>query len=159
MSRPYWIGSPHQTSRCSRQSCLPPGGGAPMSEQARWCATARGLRAARLNVIKADVEARLGQRELTVTAVAVLQRVSPRYVQMLFQTEGTTFSKFVLGRRLVQAHRLLGDPRCAGWTITAIALEAGFGDLSTFNHAFRRAFGASPSSVRAAVRREYAGRQ
>src|SRR5262245_37132192 len=106
MSRSYWTGSPHQTSRCSRQSCLPPGGGALMSEQARWCATARGLRAARLSVIKADVEARLGQRELTVTAIAALQRVSPRYVQMLFQTEGTTFSKFVLGRRDRKSTRL-----------------------------------------------------
>jgi AraC-like DNA-binding protein len=48
----------------------------------------------------------------------------------------------------------LTDPRCAGWTITAIAFEAGFGDLSTFNHAFRKAYACSPSDVRAAARRE-----
>jgi AraC-like DNA-binding protein len=130
-----------------------------MSKQARWLAAARGLRTARLNAIKADIDARLGQRELSVTTVAARQGVSPRYIQMLFEGEGTTFSQFVLGRRLAQAHRSLGDPRCAGWTITAIALEAGFGDLSTFNHAFRRAYGAAPSTVRAALSRECAANQ
>ncbi|HEY7428129.1 MAG TPA: helix-turn-helix transcriptional regulator [Gemmataceae bacterium] len=117
----------------------------------------RGLRAARLCAIKADIASHLGEHELTVTAVAVHQRVSPRYVQMLFKAEGTTFSRFVLCQRLACAHRMLTDPRYAAWTITAIALEAGFGDLSTFNHAFRRAYGASPSDLRAAAWREDGG--
>jgi AraC-like DNA-binding protein len=115
-------------------------------------ARSRGLPAGRLTAIKADIASHLGEHELTVNAVAARQGVSPRYVQMLFAAEGTTFSRFVLGRRLACAHHLLTDPRCAAWTITAIALEAGFGDLSTFNHAFRRAYGASPSEVRAAAR-------
>ena len=58
------------------------------------------------------------------------------------------------GMRLARAHRLLAGPRYAAWTITTIALEAGFGDLSTFNHAFRRAYGMSPSDVRVKARRE-----
>src|SRR5262245_19579521 len=111
----------------------------------------RGLRAARLRAIKADITAHLGEPELTVGAVAARRGVSPRYIQMLFETEGTTFSRITLGRRLACAHRKLMDPRCAGWSITAIALEAGFGDISTFNHAFRRAYGASPSDVRASA--------
>jgi len=85
--------------------------------------------------------------------VAARQGISPRYVQMLFEAEGTTFSQYVLNRRLALAHRLLTDPRHARSTITAIAFEAGFGDLSSFNHVFRRAYGATPSDVRAAVRR------
>lgn len=111
----------------------------------------RGLRAARLRAIKADIAAHLGEPELTVGAVAARQGVSPRYIQMLFETEGTTFSRFMLGRRLACVHRMLTDPRCAAWNITAIALEAGFGDISTFNHAFRRAYGASPSDVRSSA--------
>ena len=114
-------------------------------------ARARGLRGARLSAIKADIAANLGQQHLTVSAIAARQGVSPRYVQMLFEAEGTTFSRFVLGQRLACTHRMLTDPRRAGWTITAIALEAGFGDLSTFNHAFRRAYGATPSDVRATM--------
>jgi AraC-like DNA-binding protein len=30
----------------------------------------------------------------------------------------------------------------------AIAFDVGFGDLSTFNHAFRRRFGMTPSELR-----------
>jgi AraC-like DNA-binding protein len=112
---------------------------------------------ARLCAIKADIAAHLGEQELSVNTVAARQGVSPRYVQMLFEAEGTTFSRFVLGQRLASAHRLLSDPRYAACTITAIALEAGFGDLSTFNHAFRRAYGGPPSDVRAAVRCQTGG--
>lgn len=124
------------------------------SGDAARLAGARGLRAARLRAIKADIALHLGEHELAVNTVAARQGVSPRYVQMLFEADGTTFSRFVLGQRLARARRLLTDPRYAAWTITAIALEAGFGDLSTFNHAFRRAYGCSPSDVRAPVRRE-----
>ncbi|HWE17874.1 MAG TPA: AraC family transcriptional regulator [Hyphomicrobiaceae bacterium] len=112
-------------------------------------ARSRGLRAARLRAVKADIASNLGEHELCVNTVAARQGVS-----LLFEAEGTTFSRFVLGQRLAHAHRLLTDSRYAAWTITALALEAGFGDLSTFNHAFRRAYSCSPSDVRAAVRRE-----
>jgi AraC-like DNA-binding protein len=115
-------------------------------------AVSRGLRAARLRAIKADIAANLDKRELSVGAVAAHQGVSPRYVQMLFEAEGTTFSQFVLRQRLMRAHRILTGPRNAAWTITAIAMEAGFTDLSTFNRAFRRAYGCSPSDVRAQAR-------
>lgn len=37
-------------------------------------------------------------------AVALRQRVTPRYIHMLFETEGITFSEFVLSRRLMRAH-------------------------------------------------------
>jgi len=117
-------------------------------------AEGRGMRAARLHAIKADIASHLGDQALTVGAVAAHQRVSPRYVQMLFETEGMTFSRFVLRHRLARAHDMLTDFHYACSTIGAIALEAGFGDLSTFNHAFRRVYGASPSDVRAATRHE-----
>jgi len=34
--------------------------------------------------------------------------------------------------------------------VAAIAFDAGFNDLSTFNHRFRRLFGAAPTAYRAA---------
>jgi AraC-like DNA-binding protein len=111
-------------------------------------AAGRGVRGARLRAIKADIAAHVGDWELTVSTVAARQGVSPRYVQMLFEAEGTTFSQYVLGRRLAQAHRMLTDLRCTARTITSIALDAGFSDLSTFDHAFRQAYGTAPSHVR-----------
>jgi transcriptional regulator GlxA family with amidase domain len=73
---------------------------------------------------------------------------------LLFAGEETTFTEFVLRERLALARRILIDPRFAGHTISAIAFESGFGDLSYFNHAFRRHYGATPSDIRAAEPRE-----
>lgn len=108
----------------------------------------RGLRAARLEAVKADVVANLTTRDLSVATVALRQRVTPRYIHMLFDGEGMTFSQFVLAERLACARRLLLDPRRAHQSIGAIAYASGFGDLSHFNHAFRRRYGATPSEVR-----------
>ncbi len=112
----------------------------------------RGVRAARLRAVKADILEHLASLELCVAAVARRQRISVRYVHMLFETEGTTFSKFVLGQRLLRAYRMLTDPRLAGINISTVAFDVGFGDLSYFNRNFRRRFGASPSEFRDAIR-------
>lgn len=114
----------------------------------------RGVRAARLHAIKSGIVENIGRRDLSVAAVAARHGVTPRYVQRLFEAEGTTFSEFLLGQRLARAHRLLGDPRCAGRTISTIAFDVGFGDLSYFNRTFRRRYGASPSDVREAAQRQ-----
>jgi AraC-like DNA-binding protein len=119
-------------------------------------AAERGVRAARLAAIKADIAAHLGRHDLTLTALAARQGVTPRYIQMLFESEGVTFSEFVLTQRLARTHRMLSDPRHAVLTIIAIAFEAGFGDISYFNRAFRRRYGATPSDVRAQAQRKQA---
>jgi AraC-like DNA-binding protein len=108
----------------------------------------RGVRVARLRAIRSDVAANLCDSTLTVAAVASRHRVTPRYVHKLFEAEGITFSEFVLGLRLARAQRMLTDPRLAGLAISAVAYEVGFGDLSHFNRAFRRVYGATPSEVR-----------
>jgi AraC-like DNA-binding protein len=113
----------------------------------------RGLRAARLREIKSDITANLWRDSLSVGEIAIRQRVTPRYVQMLFEEEGTTFTEFVLEARLDRAHRMLADPRLADRSISTIAFDAGFGDLSYFNKTFRRRFGRTPSDVRAASAR------
>ena len=115
-------------------------------------ATGRGVRAARLNAIKDYIAENLGRSDLSVGSLAARQGVTPRYVQVLFENEGTTFSAYVLGQRLAQAQHMLADPRYAGWSITAIAFEAGFGDLSYFDRAFRSRYGATPSDFREAAR-------
>ena len=119
----------------------------------RAIAEGRGIRAARLRAIMADVAGNLGDSDLTVTAVARRQRVTPRYVHKLFEREGLTFSAFVLGRRLCRAHRMLSDARLADRTIGSVAFDVGFGDLSYFNRAFRRRYGATPSEIRQTARR------
>ena len=118
--------------------------GAAIAHGARACAR-RALRA-----VKADVIAHAGDPGLTLAAVAARHGLSPRSVQLLFESEGITFSQFVIEQRLARAHRMLTDPRHAGSTVSAIALASGFGDLSHFHRSFRRRYGATPSDVRAA---------
>jgi len=106
-----------------------------------------GLRAGRLNAIKAYVQAHLDVHTLSVTDAASHAHLSPRQVQRLFETEGMTFSAYVLQERLQKVYGELIDPRCCRG-VSDIAYDAGFGDISHFNRAFRRRFGASPTEVR-----------
>ncbi len=73
---------------------------------------------------------------------------------MVFDGAGTTFSHFVLEQRLALAHRMLAASRYRGEPVSAICFASGFGDLSYFNRCFKRAFGATPSDVRAAACQE-----
>jgi AraC-like DNA-binding protein len=114
-------------------------------------ARGRGVSAARLRAIKADIAGSVGCGDLSTETIAARHGLSPRYVRKLFESEGTSFSAFLLGQRLSRAHRMLGDPRYDYLGITAIAFEAGFNDLSYFNRTFRRYFGATPSDIRAAA--------
>jgi AraC-like DNA-binding protein len=114
----------------------------------------RGARAARLNAIKDDIADHLDKADLSVSAIALRHRTIPRYVQRLFEADGTTFTEYVLEQRLARAHRLLRDPRHAEGKISTVAFEAGFGDLSYFNRAFRRRYGVAPTEVRAAAKTE-----
>lgn len=119
------------------------------ARDAEQVALGRGLRAARLAAIKADITARSDLRGLSAEAIAAEHKLSPRYVRKLFESEGLSFTEFALGQKLRRAHRMLADPRWAQRSITDIAYEAGFNDLSYFNRVFRRRFDATPSEVRA----------
>ena len=112
-------------------------------------AKGRGIAAARLSAIKTDILGNLLSRDLSIEAICARHGITPRYLRMLFAGKQTTFSDFVIGRRLILALRRLRDPGRAGHTIAAIAYECGFGDLSYFNRVFRRQFGMTPSDARA----------
>ena len=111
-------------------------------------AEGRGVRAARLRAIKADIARNLGDCGLTVTLVAARHGVTPRYIHKLLESEGVTFSEFVLRNRLAVAHRLLVDRRLGYRSIASVAFGAGFADLSYFNRTFRRQYNATPTYVR-----------
>ena len=112
----------------------------------------RGMRAARLQAVKAFITRNIRRPDLSARAVAVHLGVTPRYVHVLFETEGLSCDKFVIERRLERAYEMLFDSQHSDRTITTIAFTAGFSDLSHFNRAFRRRFGMTPSEVRHAGR-------
>ena len=120
----------------------------PLTRDGAELARGRGLRATRLHAMKKYALSRLEDPSLSVNDVARSQGVSPRYVQKLFESEGKTFSSFLLQARLSLAYRRLSDPTWAHLLISAIAADCGFGDLSYFNQSFRRRYGETPSDVR-----------
>jgi len=73
--------------------------------------------------------------------------VSTRYLQMVFAEVGTTPSRFLLARRLDAAVARLRrlDKSCS---VTDVALECGFSDLSYFSRVFRSRFGVSARTYR-----------
>jgi AraC-like DNA-binding protein len=78
--------------------------------------------------------------------------LSPFYFLRLFQRVlGVTPHQYLLRLRLARAARLLAD---ASLSVTDVALEAGFADLSNFVRTFRRAAGVPPGEFRKRARRE-----
>ena len=119
----------------------------PASDFAETART-RGLRAARLKLAKSHVVTHCHRRDISIATTASSLGVTPRYLQRLFESDGTTFSDFLVGQRLTRAHRLLCEPNLGHMAISTIAYDAGFGDLSYFNRRFRRLYGMTPGDIR-----------
>ncbi len=102
----------------------------------------------RLRVIKADILRNLTRRNLTVGWLAERHGLSTRQIYRMFERDGMAIVEYVREQRLIAAHRMIRNPRYADNSISAIALQCGFGDISNFNHRFRSKFGTSPSGVR-----------
>ena len=118
------------------------------TRDAAEAARGRGVHAALMAAIKRDIARNLTEPELSINRLALRHGCTPRFIQRLFEREGTSFTDYLLAERLSLARRMLTDPRRNGDKISSIALDAGFGDLSYFNRVFRRHFGDSPSGVR-----------
>ena len=107
-----------------------------------------GLRAALLLTIKQDIARNLARPDLSIAELAQRHGRTPRYIQRLMESEGTSFTEYLLAQRLARAHRMLTDPRRGHEKVSTIALDTGFGDLSYFNRTFRRHYGDTPSAIR-----------
>jgi AraC-like DNA-binding protein len=116
---------------------------------ARHAAEQRGGRAARRAAILRSIERHSADPALTASRVAARLGITPRYVHLLLEETGRSFSRHLLEQRLERAAALLCDPAARGRRIAEIASAVGFDDLSHFNRSFRRHFGRTPTDVRA----------
>jgi AraC-like DNA-binding protein len=117
-------------------------------KDAAHLANRRGLAAARLDAVKADILKNLAGSHIRLPNIARRHGVSERYIQQLFESSGSSFTGFVLERRLNLAWRLLRDPTSRWRKISDIAASAGFSDISYFNRAFKARYGATPREIR-----------
>ena len=107
----------------------------------------------RRSAILLEIERRSADPSLNAVKIATSLGITARYVHRLLQDTGLSFTHHLLQRRLTTAAALLRDPRWRYRKIADIAAEAGFTDLSYFNRAFRRHYGATPSDIREAAAR------
>jgi AraC-like DNA-binding protein len=121
-------------------------------EEQREPSDGPGSRAARRAAILREIERRSADPDLSALTIASQFGITRRYVHLLLEETGKSFTHHVLERRLERAAALLRDPRGRYRKIADIAAEAGFTDLSYFNRAFRRHYGATPSNIRAAAK-------
>lgn len=105
----------------------------------------------RLTAVKAAIAARLADSAFSVDDVARMQGVSARAIQKLFQRAGTTFSRYLLERRLEAAKDAL-MLREGMASITQLAFDFGFDDPAYFSRAFRKHYGLRPSDLRQSAR-------
>ena len=106
-----------------------------------------GVRAARLDLALRHIRDSFARPDFDLAAAARMQKITPRYLQLLLERTGTTFSERVKELRLQRSLALLAAPG-ERRRISDIALEAGFSDISHFNRLFRSRFGDTPRNLR-----------
>ncbi len=86
---------------------------------------------------------------ISINTVAEKLAISPRVVsQVINENEQQNFYEFVNHHRIENAKSLLIDFKNANQKISTIAFDAGFGTVTSFNVAFKKKTGMTPSEYR-----------
>jgi len=106
------------------------------------------LRVGRLSLARRLILRHLAKPALSPGMVADMLGVSIRYLHVLFEATGASFSQTVTAQRLSESRRLLCEkpPR----PIADVALSCGFGSLATFYRIFSASEGLTPGEYRTA---------
>lgn len=108
-----------------------------------------GHKAGQLETIKAKIQQRLQDPDLTLESVAAANRISLRYLHWLFEGSGQTAWQFISGERLSGCKRDLANPAFNKSSIFEIGLGWGFGNAAHFSRKFKADAKMSPSDFRA----------
>ena len=94
------------------------------------------------------IAARCGEPDLSPEQVALALGCSRATLYRLFAQHDETVADVLWAARLQRARTLLTSADGAGMTVSDVAADCGFRDLSTFSRMYRRGFGLSPSEAR-----------
>jgi acetamidase/formamidase/AraC-like DNA-binding protein len=94
------------------------------------------------------IEGSLANPGLGLASIAKEERVSPRYLQKLFEAVGQSFSTYLRSRRLERCRADLVNPLYEKASIADVCFRWGFNDSAYFSRAFREQYGASPRTFR-----------
>lgn len=94
--------------------------------------------------IKAYIHEHLHHRNLGPMTVAAAFGVSTRTVHMLFESEPLTIGRYIRARRVEACRRTLETEGFSRVSLTDVALQWGFYDLSHMTRCFREEYGEPP---------------
>ena len=91
-------------------------------------------------------------QELTIYKLSQKLEVNSKYISQIINQEfGVNFVSFVNKYRIERAKELLSNKELSKLTIEGIGMEAGFKSKSSFNNAFKKLEGTTPSNYRTTV--------
>jgi AraC-like DNA-binding protein len=94
------------------------------------------------------IDSHLSDQSLSPRKIAASSRISLSYLYSLFNDNETTVSQFVQTKRLQRAYEILvADPK-GHRTVSEVAYEVGFKNVSHFSRCFSRHFNVAPRDVR-----------
>jgi AraC-like DNA-binding protein len=102
----------------------------------------------RLERIKDDIRTHLSNPALSPSWLASREGISERYLRYILAEEQTHYSELVLDMRLAKSFEQLADPCFRHQTISTVAFNCGFNDLSYFCRVFKRRYACTPSDIR-----------
>jgi AraC-like DNA-binding protein len=106
------------------------------------------IRSGLYHAARESMARRLGDAALNPAGIAAELGVSIRYLHMLFENSGMSFSRTLTSMRLDDAHRrLLNSP---SMPVTQVAYDSGFDSIATFYRTFSNTYGMAPGDLRSA---------
>lgn len=98
------------------------------------------------------IEKNLNDHHLSPKKIAASSRISLSYLYSLFNDDDTTVGQFVQLKRLQRAYELLVADQKGHRTVSEVAYEVGFKNVSHFSRSFSRQFRMAPRDVRSSAR-------
>jgi AraC-like DNA-binding protein len=101
-----------------------------------------------LSMMRRHVRENLSDADLSAASLARRHHISVRYAQALFGRVGETPGAYIREQRLIAAQAMLSDPALARRPVADIARKVGIVELRTFERAFIRRYGLTPTQWR-----------
>jgi len=87
--------------------------------------------------------------DLTLDLLSEAFHTTPQKTSMVInQKSGKNFNQFINGFRVEHAKKLLKDSKYDHFTIASIGMEVGFNSINSFNQAFKKETGMTPSEFK-----------
>lgn len=98
--------------------------------------------------VKRFVTRNITDTTLDTQTISKAVGLSARYINQLFNEENTSLMRFVSEQRLILSRQLLSSRLYEQSTITELAMQAGFSNVSHFSRVFHQTYGLSPREFR-----------